>query len=75
MAMEEICYRFAGQSSEQDLRGLLAESALPHEDIAPYLTNFILAIERGCVIGAIGLEHYGRSPSLLPAGGGGSAPV
>ncbi|MDX1488431.1 MAG: arsenic resistance N-acetyltransferase ArsN2 [Acidiferrobacterales bacterium] len=65
-------YRFASADDETIINRLLADAHLPHDDVAPHLHNFILAIENEAIIGIIGLEVYGqigllRSLVVVPA--------
>lgn len=53
-------YRFASADDRPIINRMLADAHLPHDDVAPHLHNFILAIENEVIIGVIGLEVYGR---------------
>lgn len=54
--MENIKFRFANQLDKNKVKQLLAESDLPHEDIATHLSNVILAEHNGQLVGTVGLE-------------------
>jgi amino-acid N-acetyltransferase len=43
---------------------LLREAGLPHEDFAGHLANFLVARQRGRVVGAIGFERLGTDALL-----------
>lgn len=54
--MNNIRFQFANAEDEAQVRELLVQSQLPHEDIAPHLRNFILAWNDKEIIGCVGLE-------------------
>lgn len=45
---------------EQAVRSLLVSAALPVDDLADADVRFIVAIDNGAPVGAIGLESFGR---------------
>jgi amino-acid N-acetyltransferase len=53
---EDIAIAFANASDEQPIKQLLAEAALPYEDIGKPLQHFLLAKRRDSLIGVVGLE-------------------
>lgn len=70
--MNKIEYRFAIGTDEGQIRGLLTECGLPHEDIAEHLSHFIVATENDSLVGTVGLELNGsagmlRSLAVAPA--------
>ena len=59
--------RAAVRADYEAVAGLLRAAALPLAGVAPELTDFLVAEERGSIIGAIGLERYGDAVLLRSA--------
>ena len=62
--MENIKFRFANQLDKNKVKQFLAESDLPHEDIATHLSNVILAEHNGQLVGNVGLEILDKAGLL-----------
>jgi amino-acid N-acetyltransferase len=69
---EEITVRAATTADLPAITALLAACELPQADIAPHLTNFLVAHAGGVLVGTIGTEVHGadallRSLAVAPA--------
>ncbi len=58
-------YIFATRDNQTEIKRLLAENDLHHEDITPPMLNhFLLGFDGPCLVGVVGLEIKSRSALL-----------
>ncbi|UCG91071.1 MAG: GNAT family N-acetyltransferase [candidate division WOR-3 bacterium] len=58
--MKNLSITFAQAKDETCIRNLLSEADLPFLDVGEHLPNFIIARDKGQVIGAVGIERLGK---------------
>lgn len=66
-AKRALAVRAATASDYEAVVGLLRSASLPTTGVSPTLTGFLVADERGRIVGAVGLERYGDTALLRSA--------
>lgn len=58
--MKDVKICLATANDEGNIRNLLTAAQLPHEDIREHVRNFLVAWHNDIIVGAVGLEIYGK---------------